>query len=132
MVEKKKPTAADDVLNPKTAAEKLTKKKAKDEQDELSEEDQQLVAELAMIVERLEEPSVEIHRAALESLSSVIRSSASSMTSVPKPLKYLKTHYETLTGVYAKWTDSRNQQGLASILSLLGMAYDKDNRRDCL
>ncbi|KAJ2765969.1 proteasome regulatory particle base subunit, partial [Coemansia nantahalensis] len=132
MVEKKQPTEADDVLNPKTAAEKLTKKKAKDEQDELSEEDKQLVAELAMIVERLEEPSVEIHRAALESLATVIRSTASSMTSVPKPLKYLKEHYPTLVGLYDKWTDSSNQQALASILSLLGMAYDKDNRRDCL
>ncbi|KAJ1796993.1 hypothetical protein LPJ56_007057, partial [Coemansia sp. RSA 2599] len=53
MVEKKTaPSASDDVLNPKTAAEKI-KNKAKDEVDELSEEDQQLVNELEMIVERL-------------------------------------------------------------------------------
>ncbi|KAJ1732737.1 proteasome regulatory particle base subunit [Coemansia biformis] len=132
MVEKKQSAAADDVLNPKTAAEKLTKKKAKDEQDELSEEDQQLVAELDMIVERLKEPPVEIHRTALESLVGIIRSASSSMTSVPKPLKFLKAHYETLAGLYEQWADERNMKALASILSLLGMAYDKDNRRDCL
>ncbi|PIA16130.1 putative 26S proteasome regulatory subunit Mts4 [Coemansia reversa NRRL 1564] len=133
MVEEKKPAASkDDVLNPKTAAEKLTKKKAKDEQDELSEEDQQLVSELEMIVERLKEPSVELHRSALENLANIIRTTASSMTSVPKPLKYLKAHYEVLACLYDQWQDNQNKMALASILSLLGMAYDKDSKRDCL
>ncbi|KAJ2706813.1 proteasome regulatory particle base subunit [Coemansia sp. IMI 203386] len=132
MVEKKTvPSASDDVLNPKTAAEKI-KNKAKDELDELSEEDQQLVNELEMIVERLKESSVEIHRAALQSLNSIIRTTTGSMTSVPKPLKYLKAHYETLGELFEKWMDEDNKRELASILSLLGMAYDRDNKRDCL
>ncbi|KAJ2784157.1 proteasome regulatory particle base subunit [Coemansia javaensis] len=130
--QQQQPDAGDDVLNPKTAAEKLTKKKAKEEQEELSEEDQQLVAELAMIVERLKEPQTEIHRAALENLANVIRSSNSSMTSVPKPLKYLKVHYEALCELYGQWADEANRRALASILSLLGMAYDRDGKRECL
>ncbi|KAJ2887330.1 proteasome regulatory particle base subunit, partial [Coemansia aciculifera] len=48
------------------------------------------------------------------------------------PLKYLKEHYATLAGLYEAWSDSRNKQGLASILSLLGMAYDREGKRDCL
>ncbi|KAJ2726128.1 proteasome regulatory particle base subunit [Coemansia sp. Benny D115] len=135
MVEKKSASDASktsDVLNSKTATEKLNKNKAKDEQDELSEEDQQLVNELEMIVERLKESSVDIHRVALENLNNVIRSTTGSMTSVPKPLKYLKAHHETLQGVYEQWSNEQNKKGLASILSLLGMAYDRDGKRDCL
>ncbi|KAJ1939518.1 proteasome regulatory particle base subunit, partial [Linderina pennispora] len=133
MVEKKTtPKDESNVLNPKTAAEKLTKKNAKDEQDELSEEDQQLVSELELIVERLQEASTDIHRSALDNLRNVIRSSTSSMTSVPKPLKYLKVHYEALIGLYERWTHDENKKYLASILSLLGMAYDHDGNRSCL
>ncbi|KAJ2301955.1 proteasome regulatory particle base subunit, partial [Coemansia sp. RSA 2705] len=121
--------AADDVLNPKTAAKKL---KNKDEPEELSEEDQQLVSELEMIIERLKESSTEIHHSALENLVNVIRSSTSSMTSVPKPLKYLKPHCETLAELYEQWSDARNKKMLASILSLLGMVYDKENKRESL
>ncbi|KAJ2579514.1 proteasome regulatory particle base subunit, partial [Coemansia sp. RSA 1836] len=54
------------------------------------------------------------------------------MTSVPKPLKYLKEHYATLTELYGAWSDERNKKALASILSLLGMAYDREGKRDCL
>ncbi|KAJ1824866.1 proteasome regulatory particle base subunit [Coemansia sp. RSA 2671] len=132
MVQKKSSVDSEDVLNPRTAAEKITKNKAKDEQDELSEEDQQLVSELEMIVERLKESSVDIHRSAMENLNNVIRSTTSSMTSVPKPLKYLKGHYATLAELYGAWSDERNKKALASILSLLGMAYDKEGKRDCL
>ncbi|KAJ2559258.1 proteasome regulatory particle base subunit [Coemansia sp. RSA 1933] len=132
MVDKKSAVSKEDVLNPTTAAEKLTKNKAKDQSDELSEEDQKLVSELEMIVERLKEPSTEIHHSALETLSNVIRSTTGSMTSVPKPLKFMKVHYETLTGLYSSWTDEKNKKFLASILSLLGMAYDRESKRDCL
>ncbi|KAJ2062219.1 proteasome regulatory particle base subunit [Coemansia sp. S146] len=132
MVQKKSSVDSEDVLNPRTATEKITKNKAKDEKDELSEEDQQLVSELEMIVERLKESSVDIHRSAMENLNNVIRSTTSSMTSVPKPLKYLKGHYATLAELHGGWSDERNKKALASILSLLGMAYDKEGKRDCL
>lgn len=85
-----------------------------------------------MIVERLKENSVEIHRSALKNLDNVIRSTTSSMTSVPKPLKFLKDHHETLAGLYGQWSNEENKKLLASILSLLGMAYDKEGKRDCL
>ncbi|KAJ2690686.1 proteasome regulatory particle base subunit [Coemansia sp. RSA 1285] len=133
MVDKKSPVLKkEDVLNPTTAAEKLTKNKVKDQQDELSEEDQKLVGELEMIVERLKESSTEIHHSALEALSNIIRSTTGSMTTVPKPLKFMKAHYETLIDIYNTWSDEKNKKFLASILSLLGMVYDRDNKRDCL
>ena len=60
--------------------------------DELSEEDQQLKTELEMLVERLSEDNTQMHRPALEALRNLIRSSTTSMTSVPKPLKFLRPH----------------------------------------
>ncbi|KAJ2009847.1 proteasome regulatory particle base subunit [Coemansia thaxteri] len=68
----------------------------------------------------------------MENLNNIIRSTASSMTSVPKPLKFLKVHYPALSELHGQWTDEANRKSLASILSLLGMAYDREGRRDCL
>ena len=42
---------------------------------------------------------------ALESLRTLIKASTTSMTSVPKPLKFLRPHYDTLKAVYEKVTD---------------------------
>lgn len=65
-----------------------------------SEEDQQLKTELEMLVERLSDPNVALHRPALEAMRTHIRSSTTSMTSVPKPLKFLRPLYPTLVRVY--------------------------------
>ncbi|KAH9992275.1 armadillo-type protein [Russula vinacea] len=61
-----------------------------------SEEDLQLRGELEMLVERLKEPDTTLYRPALETLRALIRTSTSSMTSVPKPLKFLRPHYPEL------------------------------------
>ena len=67
--------------------------------DELSEEDQQLKTELEMLVERLSEDDTQMHRPALEALRNLIRSSTTSMTSVPTPLKFLRQQYDQLKSV---------------------------------
>ena len=59
-----------------------------------------------MLVERLKESKMELYRPALESLRTLIRTSTSSMTSVPKPLKFLRPHYPALTELFQKWPDS--------------------------
>lgn len=59
---------------------------------------------------------------ALVQLRNHIKTSTSSMTSVPKPLKFLRPHYATLKATYAAWPDSsENKWELADILSVLAM-----------
>ena len=42
---------------------------------------------------------------ALTSMTDLIRASTTSMTSVPKPLKFMIPHYDKMKEVYAKITD---------------------------
>jgi hypothetical protein len=86
-----------------------TKSKPDEEETELSEEDQQLQNELEMLVERLKEPNTSLYAPALESLRTLIRTSTSSMTSVPKPLKFLRPHYPDLQALYETWKPSSDK-----------------------
>lgn len=52
-----------------------------------------------------QESDQKLYKPALESLRSQIRASTTSMTSVPKPLKFLRQHYESLKEVYEKIKD---------------------------
>ncbi|XP_048580895.1 26S proteasome non-ATPase regulatory subunit 2 isoform X1 [Nematostella vectensis] len=127
------PTAATE----QKKTEKESKKdeaKAKDEpkreeEVELSEEDKLLQEELTMLVERLKERNVSLHKPALEALRSQIRASTSSMTSVPKPLKFLRPHYASMKEVYQGWPDGENKRFLADIISVLAMVSEG---RECL
>jgi 26S proteasome regulatory subunit N1 len=75
-----------------------------------SEEDQQLKAELEMLVERLKESDTGLYLPALESLRTLIKTSTSSMTSVPKPLKFLRPHYEEMGGLRDGWAENLTEQ----------------------
>ncbi|RKF57416.1 26S proteasome regulatory subunit rpn-1 [Erysiphe neolycopersici] len=97
--------------------------------EELSEEDQQLRNELDMLVERLTEPNSSIYKAALEAIKDSIKTSTSSMTAVPKPLKFLRPHYETLTNLYESWPVGDDKTSLADVLSVISMTFsDEDNQ----
>lgn len=54
------------------------------------------------------------------------------MTAVPKPLKFLRPHYETLEKSYESWPDGENKTSLADVLSVLGMTFSDEERRDSL
>lgn len=83
-----------------------------------SEEDQTLKNELEMLVERLKvrvpsggmltgkENDASLYPASLESLKTLIRTSTSSMTAMPKPLKFLRPHYRDLQKRYEEWPAS--------------------------
>ena len=73
-----------------------SKKKEEPKEEELSEEDKQLKEELDLCVTRLQENDVGLYPGALESLRKLIRASTTSMTSVPKPLKFMIPHFETM------------------------------------
>ncbi|KAK4178224.1 putative 26S proteasome regulatory subunit rpn-1 [Triangularia setosa] len=100
--------------------------------EELSEEDQQLKNELEMIVERLTEFDTSLYKPALEAMKNFIKTSTSSMTAVPKPLKFLRPHYETLTKLYDEWPASDDKNSLADVLSVIGMTFSDEDRQDTL
>ncbi|OCL08601.1 26S proteasome non-ATPase-like protein regulatory subunit 2 [Glonium stellatum] len=100
--------------------------------EELSEEDQQLKSELDMLVERLQEPDTTLYKPALEAIKNFIKTSTSSMTAVPKPLKFLRPHYEKLEKAYESWPAGDDKTSFADMLSVLGMTYSDEDRLDCL
>lgn len=105
MAEDKTTKAAEDA-KPKGAAEggKKGLKGKKDEpvEEELSEEDAELKANLELMVTRVSDPELPLQKAALEGLRKEIRTATSSMTSVPKPLKFLRPHYVKLKEVRSR------------------------------
>ncbi|ETW75927.1 hypothetical protein HETIRDRAFT_54132 [Heterobasidion irregulare TC 32-1] len=102
------------------------------EGEDLSEEDLQLKNELEMLVERLKEPDTSLYRPALETLRTLIKTSTSSMTSVPKPLKFLRPHYPDLQSLYETWPVSEDKSLFADILSVLAMTYSDTQPRGTL
>lgn len=53
--------------------------------------------------DNLQESDSTLYKAALDAIKDSIKTSTSSMTAVPKPLKFLRPHYDDLTAVYEKW-----------------------------
>ncbi|PBK94674.1 hypothetical protein ARMGADRAFT_1097225 [Armillaria gallica] len=103
-----------------------------EEGEELSEEDIQLRTELEMLVERLKESNTDLYRPALETLRTLIRTSTSSMTSVPKSLKFLRPHYPELQKLYETWPASEDKSLFADTMSVLAMIYSDTQPRGTL
>ncbi|KAE8352637.1 armadillo-type protein [Aspergillus coremiiformis] len=108
------------------------KKDEEPKEEELSEEDQQLKNELEMLVERLKEPDTSLYAPALDAIKNFIKTSTSSMTAVPKPLKFLRPHYDELTALYEKWAAGPVKDSLADMLSVLGMTYGDEEKLETL
>ncbi|RDW62942.1 proteasome regulatory particle base subunit RPN1 [Aspergillus mulundensis] len=102
------------------------------QEEELSEEDQQLKSELEMLVERLQEPDTSLYGPALDAIKNFIKTSTSSMTAVPKPLKFLRPHYDDLAALYDKWAAGAIKDSLADMLSVLGMTYGDEEKLETL
>ncbi|KAG1181581.1 hypothetical protein G6F36_009786 [Rhizopus arrhizus] len=127
MVNEKK----EETVTPKVD-DKKNKNDKKEQEEELSEEDQQLKAELELMVERLQDENKDLHRPALEHLRTAIRTSTSSMTSVPKPLKFLGKFYPSLKQLHATWSESADKKLFADILSVLSMSYGEEGQQETL
>ncbi|CAI5757082.1 unnamed protein product [Candida verbasci] len=104
------------------------------QEEELSEEDQHLKDELELLVERLNESDQDkqLYSKYLQSLKTFIKESTTSMTAVPKPLKFLRPFYPTLTNLYHEWSNKYNSDEivlqLADILSVLAMTYSDEGK----
>lgn len=80
----------------------------------------------------LQESNTSLYKTALEAMKTAIKTSTSSMTAVPKPLKFLRPHYDTLTKLYEDWPSDENKISLADVLSVIGMTYSDEDRQDTL
>ncbi|EHL01568.1 putative 26S proteasome regulatory subunit rpn-1 [Glarea lozoyensis 74030] len=73
-----------------------------------------------------------LYKAALEAIKESIKNSTSSMTAVPKPLKFLRPHYEPMIKLYEEWPESDDRTSLADVLSVIGMTFSDEDRQDTL
>jgi len=121
-------------------SEPETKKKAPNAEEELNEEDQKLKDDLELLVERLSEPNQDpkLYAQYLNTMKTFIKESTTSMTAVPKPLKFLRPHYPLMTELYEKWltSDLKFPNDLllqfADVLSVLAMTYSDAGKRESL
>ncbi|KAG1790614.1 uncharacterized protein HD556DRAFT_1445903 [Suillus plorans] len=101
--------------------------------DTKSEKYAQLKFELEMLMERFKESNTDLYRPALETLRTLMRKCTSSMTSIPKPLKFLHPHYPDLQELFHTWPAFENKvRWKASAIMGLGVAYAGLHREDSL
>ncbi|KAI3986286.1 hypothetical protein MKX01_028567 [Papaver californicum] len=116
----------------KVPAKDPKKKKDEKKDEDLSDEDLALKQQLELYVERVQDTLPGVQKLALESMRQEIRTSTSSMTSVPKPLKFLRPHYGTLKTYFATMEDSELKKYLADILSVLALTMSAEGERESL
>lgn len=99
---------------------------------------------------RHQEPDSTLYIPALDAIKDFIKTSTSSMTAVPKPLKFLMPHYADLTTTYEGWPSGNEKVGhslsewctlsclqslqdsLADVLSVLGMTQGDEEKLETL
>lgn len=123
-------TSSEQTLNPPPRDPKKNKEEKKDE--DLSDEDLALKQQLELYVERVQDANPGVQNLALESMRQEIRSATSSMTSVPKPLKFLRPHYGKLKAYFETMLDSDLKKYLADILSVLALTMSAEGERESL
>jgi 26S proteasome regulatory subunit N1 len=102
------------------------------ETQELSDEDKELKEKLDLLVERLQDGDPKIRQAALEGIREEVQTATSSMTSVPKPLKFLIDHYQTIRGEHGKTRDEAFEKDLADLISVLAITSSEEKSFDSL
>lgn len=100
---------------------------------ELSDEDRALKEKLQLMVSRSMDRDSGVQKLALETIRSEIRSATASMTSVPKPLKFLRPHFEPLKKYYTSdIPEGANKVFLSDILSVLAMTMGDEQHCESL
>ncbi|GFY38392.1 26S proteasome non-ATPase regulatory subunit 2, partial [Trichonephila inaurata madagascariensis] len=90
--------------DPKEGSKEKKEKKVEEEKEpDLSDEDKALQDELNTYIQILTEDKTDLYLPTLNQLRVKIRASTTSMTSVPKPLKFLRPHFDTLKQLYDKY-----------------------------
>jgi len=119
-------------------------KKEEKEDDALSEEDQQLKDRLdscvATLINENKEAAVTIgiRQNALDIIVTELRTATSSMTSVPKPLKFLRPHFAVIKKLHLDFTSDEENESIeflarvADVLAVLAMTMGKPEERESL
>lgn len=127
----------------KSKKEEANKKKEELE-DALSEEDKQLKERLETCVSTITNESNEltvtigIRQKALDVIVNELRTATSSMTSVPKPLKFLRPHFAVIKKLHADFATANDNETLefrarlGDVLSVLAMTMGKPEDRESL
>jgi 26S proteasome regulatory subunit N1 len=124
---------AQEVENAKDSTGDTSKKgdKPEDAPEELSEEDQKTKDALDALVTQLGASDEASVTSAIEKIGNEIRTATTSMTSVPKPLKFLRPHYATIKEAHAS-VPSACQKPLADVISVLATVAAEPEERQCL
>ncbi|RQX72707.1 proteasome 26S regulatory subunit [Toxoplasma gondii CAST] len=122
-------SAKDPAQTGKEGKEKNGDKKKKVE-DELTEEDKKIKEDMELLVERLQDPEPGVVALALQTLSVQLKAATSSMTSVPKPLKFLRPHIPVLIAHYHRLApDDKIKPDFAMVLAVLCTTCGDGQRR---
>ncbi len=114
-----------------------TKKKEEDQEEQMSEEDLELKERLETCVstvinaEKEAAVTIALRQQALDMIVNELRTATSSMTSVPKPLKFLRPRFADIQKLYETLTTIPDNETLefrarlADVLSVLAMTMGK-------
>ncbi|KAF4662155.1 26S proteasome non-ATPase regulatory subunit 2 [Perkinsus olseni] len=105
------------------------KRRKLEAEKELSEEDQQLKTLLEKQVDTITTGSGDV-QGAIQAIGEEMRSATSSMTSVPKPLKFLRAHFVPLAAAYEAMPDSEVKKELADVLAVLSTTIPVEKSRE--
>jgi 26S proteasome regulatory subunit N1 len=107
--------------------------KPEDAPEELSEEDQKLKDLLDKAVAQLSTSSDQaVVLSSIEKIGTEIKTATASMTSVPKPLKFLRPHYTTIKEAH-KTVPAECKAALADVISVLAtVGSESADSRECL
>lgn len=95
---------------------------ARSEKSKKDDDDNQVQqAEINALVDAIKQDDEQLIVPALEQLRSIIRESTTSMTSIPKPLKYLRNKYIDLKASHSSIKSEQVKRDLADIISILAM-----------
>ncbi|XP_049809091.1 26S proteasome non-ATPase regulatory subunit 2-like [Schistocerca nitens] len=101
-----------------------------------SEENKHIEEEINLMMEKLKEDDYSQYRHALETLRNLIRSATTSMTSVPFPLKHMRSHYPALKEIHRKMKEGKTRSLCADVISVVSMAMsdvkELEGKRECL
>lgn len=95
------------------------------------DEDKVLKDDLDLLVLRLKEPNADLYLPALEQLRKLIKSATTSMTAVPRPLKFLREHYDTLKSIYETMPNDQTKRFAADVVSILSMTMPPEKLQPC-
>eukprot|EP01059_Diplonema_ambulator_P007811 TRINITY_DN17326_c0_g1_i1.p1 TRINITY_DN17326_c0_g1~~TRINITY_DN17326_c0_g1_i1.p1 ORF type:complete len:922 (+),score=358.27 TRINITY_DN17326_c0_g1_i1:51-2816(+) len=97
-------------------------------EEDMSPEDLKIKQDVDECVAKVKDKEEGIAKLALTTLTELLRTSTGSVTSIPKPLKFCRTHYKSLVEHYETLDQaSPNAKALADILALVAITMSSDS-----